>query len=179
MQTEQGRRPQKTRGREILEWALTLAAAVGLALIIRTFVFSPFIVYGHSMDDTLADKEVMFATKYDYIIGEPQRFDVVICRYPDRAEHFVKRVVGLPGDTVAVQDGYLYVNGRRYEETYIAHRPNYNAAPYTLQDGEYFVLGDNRSNSNDSHLIGPIRRDQIIAHVRSVVLPLKQMRGVE
>ncbi len=180
MQETQPEKRKKSWKREAVEWALTFLCAIAIALPIRAFAFSPFVVDGNSMNDTLADNEVMFTTKYDYLFGgNPERFDVVICRYPGRTENFVKRVVGLPGDTVAVQDGYLYVNGEQYEEEYITHRPNYRMEPYTVQEGEYFVLGDNRSNSNARHLVGPLKRDQIIAHVRCVMFPLGQIRGIQ
>ncbi len=170
---------KKSWKREAMEWILTFACAFVVALPIRAFAFEPIAVKGNSMNDTLADQEVMFTTKYDYLLGDPERFDVVICRYPGRTQNFVKRVVGIPGDTVAVKGGYLYVNGERCEEEYIHHRPNYMMPEYTVQAEEYFVLGDNRANSNDSHLIGPLRRNQIVAHVRSVLYPFGQMRVIE
>ena len=133
---------KKSLGQEILSWILTILAAVAIALVIRSFIFEPVRVDGHSMDDTLADGEIMFVTKFDYsstwlslpwqsdeekesasritFSGDPARFDVVICRYPGRGDtNFVKRVTGLPGDTVSFSDGYLYVNGEKQEETYI------------------------------------------------------------
>ena len=180
MQRMQEGKVKKSWRREALEWALTFLCALAIALPVRAFVFSPFVVDGHSMNDTLAHHEIMFTTKYDYRFGgNPDRFDVVICRYPGRTENFVKRVVGVPGDKVAVQDGYLYVNGERYEETYITHRPNYQLAAYTVAEDEYFVLGDNRANSNDSHLIGPLKREQIVAHVRCVLFPLSGIRAIQ
>ena len=113
---------KKTVGQEILSWVLTLLAAAVIALLIRSFVFEPVRVDGHSMDDTLSDGEIMFVTKFDYSStwlcfpwqsaedkeaaaritfgGDPKRFDVVISRYPGRGDtNFVKRVVGLPGYT--------------------------------------------------------------------------------
>lgn len=171
---------KKTPAQELREWVVTLLAAILIALVVRQFLFEPVRVDGSSMDATLKDQEIMFVTKPEYITGDPQRFDVVICHYPDRGNtNFVKRVVGLPGDTVAVADGYLYVNGEKYEEPYITHRPNYTLAPYTVPEGTYFVLGDNRSNSNDSHLIGPITRDMIVGHVRSVIFPFDAWRTIE
>ena len=133
------KKEKKTVGQEILSWILTILVAVIAALAIRSFIFEPVRVDGQSMDDTLADGEIMFVTKFDFgsvwftfpwqdaetkekaaritTGGDPQRFDVVICRYPGRGDtNFVKRVVGLPGDTVEVREGYLYVNGTRYEE---------------------------------------------------------------
>ena len=116
--------------------------------------------------------------------GNPRRFDVVICRYPGRGgTNFVKRVVGLPGDTVEIRNGYLYINGGKYDEPYI--RDEYRNGslntfgPYTVPEGEYFVLGDHRNNSNDSRLQGSLPRDMIIGHVRFVFFPFSNWRGVK
>ena len=170
---------KKSAGREILEWVISILVAIALALVIRTFIFEPIRVEGQSMQHTLENSEFMIVTKPEYLLGEPSRFDVVICRYPNRTENFVKRLVGLPGDTVEMTGGYLYVNGQRYEEEYItdSNRPRETWA-FTLEDGEYFVLGDNRDNSNDSHLIGPISKDMIVGHVRFVVWPLNKIRMI-
>ena len=164
---------------EVLSWILTLLGAVALALLIRTVLFEPVRVIGHSMLDTLQDGEVMFVTKLDYLTGDPQRFDVVICHYPNRTENFVKRVVGLPGDTLAVTEGKLYVNGEEISESYITYPPRYTLPELTVPEGQYFVLGDNRANSNDSHLLGPLKRSQIVGHVRAVVFPFSKWRGIE
>lgn len=133
---------KKSLGMEILSWVGTLLIALAVALVIRAVVFEPVRVDGHSMDDTLADKEIMLVSKFDYnsvwfsfpwqsaeakenaarltLFGNPKRFDVVICRYPGRGDtNFVKRVVSLPGDTVELREGYLYVNGEKYDEPYI------------------------------------------------------------
>ena len=197
---------QKTLGQKILEWILTLVTALVIALPIRAFGFGLVRVEGTSMDNTLADGEIMFVTKFDYTSvwlcfpwqdaaskeeapritagGNPQRFDVVICRYPGRGDtNFVKRVVGLPGDTVEVREGWLYVNGERYEEPYIsdAYRSGRlnTFGPYTVPEGEYFVMGDHRNNSNDSRSQGSISRDSIIGHVRTVLFPFEDIRGIE
>ena len=146
-ETKQGRKKGKAKekrtvGQEILSWVLTILVAVVAALVIRTVIFEPVRVDGQSMDDTLANGEIMFVSKFDYsstwlslfwqndeakenaarftIGGNPQRFDVVICRYPGRGDtNFVKRVAGLPGDTLELKEGYLYVNGEKYDEPYI------------------------------------------------------------
>ena len=124
-------------GMEILSWVLTLLCAVAAALVIRSVIFEPVRVDGQSMDDTLADKEIMLVSKYDYsstwlclpwqsdnaaqqaprfTLGSPNFLDVVICRYPARgAVNFVKRIVGMPGDTVELREGYLFVNGEQAE----------------------------------------------------------------
>ncbi len=197
---------KKSVKREIFEWILTLVVAVLIALPIRAFVFEFVRVNGSSMDNTLANGEIMFVTKYDYAStwlclpwqdaetkeqakrittgGDPERFDVVICRYPGRGDtNFVKRVVGLPGDIIELRGGYLYVNDKLYEEPYIddAYRSGWlnTFGPYTIPDGEYFVMGDHRNNSNDSRSQGPITRDMIIGHVRTVLFPFGKIRGID
>lgn len=197
---------KKTVAREILEWILTVVAAVMIALPIRAFAFELVRVDGISMDSTLANGEIMFVSKYDYATtwlsfpwqnekakeeasrittgGDPKRFDVVICRYPGRGDtNFVKRVVGLPGDTVELKDGYLYVNNEKYDEPYI--RDEYRSGwlntfgPCTIPEGHFFVMGDHRNDSNDSRSQGPLPRSMIVGHVRSVLYPFNEIRGIE
>ena len=206
------KKEKRTVGQEILSWILTILVAVVAALVIRSVIFEPVRVDGTSMDDTLADGEIMFVSKFDYsstwlclpwqddkakenapritIGGDPKRFDVVICRYPGRGDtNFVKRVIGLPGDTLRLEDGYLYIREKgqeeevRYEEPYIsdAYRggSNNNVGPFVVPEGQFFVMGDHRNNSNDSRSVGPIERSMIIGHVRQVVYPFGQWRAVE
>ncbi|MDL2317915.1 signal peptidase I [Eubacteriales bacterium OttesenSCG-928-A19] len=173
--------PKKSIGREILEWILVIVVAVAAALLIRTFIFEPVRVDGNSMLNTLYDKEYMIVTKYQYLFGDPERFDVVICHYPNRGStNFVKRVVGIPGDTVAMHNGELYVNGEAVDEPNIDYKANYEMAPVTVEEGHYFVLGDNRSNSNDSHApgVGQLTRNQIVGEVRLVVWPFANFRTI-
>ena len=203
---------KRTVGQEILSWVLTIVVAVVAALVIRSVIFEPVRVDGSSMDDTLADGEIMFVSKFDYsstwlclpwqssqakenapritLGGNPKRFDVVICRYPGRGDtNFVKRVIGLPGDTIRLEDGYLYIRAAgedeetRYDEPYISDeyrtgRLN-SFEPYTVPEGKYFVMGDHRNNSNDSRSVGPIDRNMIVGHVRQVVFPFSQWRSVQ
>ncbi|MCR5566639.1 MAG: signal peptidase I [Clostridiales bacterium] len=199
------KKEKKTVGQEILSWVLTILVAVIAALVIRSFVFEPVRVDGSSMDDTLANGEIMFVSKFDYSStwlclpwqskeakekapritfgGEPKRFDVVICRYPGLGDtNFVKRVVGLPGDTIELKEGYLYINGEKYDEPYI--NDEYRSGPLNtmsareVPEGKYFVMGDHRNNSNDSRSVGAIDRNMIIGHVRQVVYPFSDWRGV-
>lgn len=206
MKKQKEEKKKKSLTREILEWILTIVVAIAIALPIRAFGFELVRVHGASMDNTLANGEIMFVTKYEYASiwlsfpwqddeskekatrittgGNPQRFDVVICRYPGRGDtNFVKRVVGLPGDTIEIRDGYLYINGDRYEEPYISDEYRSGRlntfGPYTVPAGEYFVMGDHRNNSNDSRSQGTISRDMIIGHVRTVLYPFSGVRGIE
>ncbi|MBP5725816.1 MAG: signal peptidase I [Clostridia bacterium] len=193
-------------GREILEWILTIVAAVVIALPLRAFAFEMVRVDGSSMNGTLSSGEIMFVTKFDYAStwlslpwwddkgkesasrittgGDPKRFDVVVCRYPGRGDtNFVKRVVGLPGDTVELRQGYLYVHGERYEEPNIldVYRGGSlnNFGPYEVPEGEFFVMGDHRNNSNDSRSQGSLPRNMIIGHARTVLYPFSGIRGIE
>ena len=176
--------------KEILSWVLTIAAAVIAALLIRTFIFEPVRVDGSSMADTLHDKEMVFVTKFDYLFGDPSRQDVVICHYPNRSEYFVKRLIGLPGDTIEIKEDsttaqkVVFINGEPLDEPYLNPKRNASRATMealTLGEDEYFVMGDNRDNSSDSRnigLVGPISRKAIIGHVRFVFFPFNQWRGI-
>ena len=192
--TKKNKKEKKSLGREILEWIVTIVAALAIALVIRTFIFEPVRVDGQSMDDTLADGEVMFVSKlrytsFDFIggrisaFGDPKRFDVVICRYPNRGyTNFVKRIIGIPGDTVRIEDGYVYVNDEKYDEPYINddYRTGLGAnfPEFKVPEGQYFVMGDHRNNSNDSRYVGPIDRNMIVGHVVQVLFPFSSFRSI-
>ena len=180
--TPKGPERKKRIAREVRSWAQSIAIALCLCLFVTTLIGQPIRVQGSSMMNSLHDKELMIVTKFEYLFGEPERFDVVICRYPERGTtSFVKRIVGVPGDTVAMQGGVLFVNGEPVEERYIACPANYLLNEVTVEAGHYFVLGDNRANSSDSHLpgVGQLARGQIIGKVRWVVWPLGVARAIE
>ena len=165
-------KPKKTLKQEILEWIVTLGVALVVAVVVRTYFIEPVRVDGNSMYPTLKHGEIMMVNKWDYLQGDPQRFDVVICHYPGRGNtNFVKRVIGLPGDTVEVKDGYLIVNGVIYAEKFLHERPVEEFGPYVVPEGRYFVMGDNRNNSNDSRRaeVGPLDRENILGRVSAVL----------
>ncbi len=164
--------------REILSWVAVFAAAISVAALIQFFVLEPLRVDGQSMSQTLLNNEFILVSKADYWNMDPQRLDVVICRYPDREDTYVKRVVGIPGDTVEVRREVVLVNGTALHEDYITYPADYLFGPLTLQEDEYFVLGDNRIHSTDSHVIGPIKRDAILGRVRLVIYPLDKVRSI-
>ena len=152
------KKEKKSVGAEMLSWILTILCALVAALVIRSVIFEPVRVEGQSMDDTLADKEIMLVSKYDYsstwlclpwqsdnaaqqmprlTFGNPSLLDVVICRYPARgAVNFVKRVVGMPGDTVELREGYLYLNGEQVEAEKDLINAEYRVR--TMSDGYSF-----------------------------------------
>ena len=190
----QPEQPDKAQGKkknvtkEILSWVLTLGTAVVLALLIRTFLFEPIRVDGQSMCDTLQNNEIMFVTKPEYLFGDPQRGDVVICKYPGRTENFVKRLMGVPGDTIEVRNNEVYRNGEALDEPDLTPSRNddgFSMSPVKLGVGEYFVMGDNRDNSHDSRNYygygkpATLTRDQIIGHVHFVVFPFDKIRTIK
>lgn len=172
--------------KETISWILTLGSAVIIALCIRGFVFEPVIVDGNSMQDTLQDHELMFVTKFDYVFGEPESGDVVICKYPESTKNYVKRLIGLPGDTIEIKSNTVYRNGVALAETYLT--PSRNDSPFyanmderVLGPDEYFVMGDNRDNSRDSRSssVDTLTRNQIKGHVRFVFFPFDSIRAIE
>ncbi|MFH1879734.1 MAG: signal peptidase I, partial [Bacillota bacterium] len=170
-----------------ISWILTLGSAVIIALCIRGLVFEPVIVDGSSMLDTLHDRELMFVTKFDYLFGgQPDSGDVIICKYPESTKNYVKRLIGLPGDTIEINGNIVYRNGEPLPETYLTPERNdspfyANMATRTLGADEYFVMGDNRDNSRDSRSssVDTLTRSQIKGHVRFVFFPFDSVRAIE
>ena len=187
--------------KEIREWIVALAVALVVVLVIQSFLFRVIRVDGASMNPTLLDGERLFVTVADVKFGEVERDSVVICHYPNRGmTYFVKRCVGIPGDTVYCQNGVTHVvyvdeNGETVDEAlderYAIYSPfgspsDYEA--YVLGEDEYFVVGDNRYNSHDSrdwkdddssNDVGPISKKMIVGRVRNVIWPLSEIRTVE
>lgn len=168
---------------------MSVGLAIMAALMLRFFVLSFTRVKGRSMLPTLENKDVLFVWRLSCRLRGPKRQDVVICHYPNRywKGHkwapicFVKRVVGLPGDTVEAAEGQLLINGRPLYEPYLdPKRTRFfrNRAPVTLGKDEYFVLGDNRDSSNDSRAVGPIRKNAIIGQARCILWPPTRIRKI-
>lgn len=152
-----------------------------LGLIFRAFVLQPFLVEGNSMEPNYHDKEFLLADRLTYHFRTPQRGEVVIFHYPKNPqEDYIKRIVGLPGETVTIEKGQIYVNGRLLEEDYLPDNTqtlisnntnivlNQNLAP-----DEYFVLGDNRDHSSDSREWGIMPKKNIVGRTWFVVYPFK------
>ncbi len=157
--------------------ACEAVTGVLLALLLRRFVCMLVRVKGRSMQDTLHDGDFMLALRYG-LFGRIRRFDVVICRYPGRKGHFVKRVVGLPGERVSMTEGALYINGAEVTEDFPLRRSLRGFDERTLGPDEYFVMGDNRPCSSDSRRVGPIHRRAILARVCCVFLPLRRRQRI-
>lgn len=171
--------------KEIREWIVSLAGAVIVVLLIRTFLFTIIRVDGPSMSDTLLNGDKLFVTVADMKLNGPDRFDVVICKYPDKRDNYVKRVIGLPGETLEVKKGVLYINGEAIEEPFLSalrterySKISNNFGPVVIGEDEYFVMGDNRDNSNDSRNVGVITGDMVVGKVRQIIWPLNRFSSV-
>ena len=175
--------PKKSMKQEIFEWIMVFVVAAAMAFVVRTFIFEPVRVDGASMMNTLVNNDFMIATKFDYLTGDPERFDIVICNYPntDDGKYRVKRVIGLPGETVQLSGGNLLVNGEPVEQPFDMTPNETNYGPITVPEGHYFLLGDNRNNSKDSRsaMVGCLPRSMIKGHVRAVVFPFRSARFME
>ena len=147
-----------------IPWLRDLAIAVVLALAIIVFVYQPVRVEGTSMAPRLGDQDRIFINKLIYKFEPIERGDIVVFRYPrDTSKSFIKRVVGLPGETVEIRDGVVTINGLRLKEDYLPGGNGDLASypPTTLPAENYFLLGDNRASSNDSRAWGAVHRDYI------------------
>ena len=163
--------------------ALGLAAAA--ALLLRRYALCLTRIQGRSMTPTLKNGQWAFVTRFDYLFGRPKRGDVVICFFPGRMmkrfpflrQMMVKRVVGLPGETISFDEGTVVIDGLPLREPYLD--PQYarrrtTRGPVALGGDEYFVLGDNRDGSHDSRAVGPLDRRMIVGRVR-FVLPFRRL----
>ncbi len=147
--------------RELRSWGRDLVIALSLAIVIIIFFYQPVKVEGTSMTPLISDQERIFINKFVYRFEPIERGDVVVFWYPlDRSKSFIKRVVGLPGDTVEIREGQVYLNGQLLQEPYIPPESDDfgTYSPTRVPKGEYFVMGDHRTSSNDSRIFGPVPR---------------------
>ena len=171
---------KKPAVKEALSWVKVLVLAAITALLINTFVFRIVIVEQTSMMPTLAPKERVYLDKLAYLFHEPEHGDIIILDSPIAKDtRYVKRIIGLPGDTLELKDGTLYRNGKIVSEPYILETTN-GAFKVTVPEGKYFVMGDNRNLSLDSRndAIGCIDKDLILGKVQFVIMPLSSFRSV-
>ncbi|RUT47591.1 signal peptidase I [Paenibacillus anaericanus] len=174
--------------KEIQGWSISIILGFVLSMIIGIFIIQPYKVDGHSMEPTLKDNQRIFAWKFSHTLNKlPDYGDVVIIDsrvdrkrtlMDDIREHpiirlmsgesdeeifYVKRVIGLPGDTIEVKDGKLYRNGEELLEPYIKEQMEVGIDQvWTLAEGSIFVMGDNRNHSKDSRMIGPVPQDHVM-----------------
>lgn len=155
----------------------TLFFAIVFALIIRSFAVASFYIPSGSMEPTLVEHDRLIADRFSYTfhVRQPELGDVIIFRFPeDPKVDYIKRVIGVPGDKVAVRDGVVLVNGKALDEKYTAEPPYYNMDEITVPDGEYFVLGDNRNCSRDSHIWGFVPAKNLVGEALFIYWPVQR-----
>ena len=168
--------------REILSTSIYLLVVLLVTYLIVKYVGVRTEVIGPSMQPTLYDGDNLITEKLSYRFGEPERFDVIVFPYQyEEKTYYIKRIIGLPGETVYIDDfGNIYIDGELIEESYgkdVIADPGNACEPIKLADDEYFVLGDNRNNSYDSRfdLVGPIDRDIIIGKAWVRIFPFNKI----
>ena len=160
---------------------LYLLVIVLLTWVIVTFVGQRTKVDGHSMEPTLSDGDNLIVDKLSYRFRDPERYDIIVFPYQHAENtYYIKRIIGLPGDTVQVIDGYVYINGKKLDEHYgaeVMEDPGIAAEPIKLGDDEYFVLGDNRNHSSDSRVtsVGVLTRDMLIGRAWVRIYPFNKI----
>ncbi|MCC6367914.1 MAG: signal peptidase I [Bryobacterales bacterium] len=172
--------PQKSALAMTLFWLRDLMLSVVIAIVVILFLYQPVKVEGTSMMPSLVDQERIFINKfvYKFGIGDIQRGDMIVFHFPaDPSKSYIKRVIGLPGDTIAVEDGVVYVNGKRLDETYVPdeYRDRQSIPLLRVPPEHYYVLGDHRTSSNDSRAWGPVHRQYIYGKAVFVYWPLEKM----
>ena len=170
----------KRRKREIVGWVVSVLLAIMAALLIRAFVFEIILVDGQSMFPTLHTNERVAIEKVSRYSGLPDRGDIIIVEYPNLTGTYVKRTIGLPGETVEVRDSVVYINGVALKEDYINTEPFDDMEQVIVPEGHVFVMGDNRARSLDSRTsyIGPISKDAIVGHAMFVIWPLDNIHTI-
>lgn len=154
--------------KELIPYVIILVVVVSF----RTFIATPIIVHGSSMNPTLDGGELMVLNKRSKV----DRFDIVVV--DTGGEEIIKRVIAMPGETIACENGKVYVNGRLQEEDYSQGVTN-DFEKVTLEDNQYFVMGDNRENSKDSRAYGPFKDTQIKGTTKLVLFPFNKIGNVE
>ena len=183
----------KKEKNELLEWIKALLIAFVIAVLIRYILFTPIVVDGDSMMPTLKDGDRMIVNKIGYTIGKPDRFDIVVFHAPE-GKDYIKRVIGLPGDTIEYKDDQLYINGKAYEEPYLDEYKSQITEgtltqDFTLQEidptldvipeGYVFVMGDNRRYSKDSRHIGIVSQDELIGNTSIIFWPVSDIKFIK
>ncbi len=146
---------KKTSGKrvrnEILEWIVTIAAAVLVALFINNFIIVNATVPTSSMEKTIMTNDRVIGLRLAYKSSDPERGDIIIFKFPDKESVlYIKRIIGMPGETVEVHDGGVYIDGSLLDEPYLNVTTEGDFGPYKVPEGHYFMMGDNRNNSADS-----------------------------
>jgi len=177
--------PVKSKFKEFMEngWDLLKFAIIALVIVIpiRMWIAQPFVVSGESMFPTFDNGQYLIVDEISYIVGQAQRGDVVIFKYPqDPKRFFIKRVIGLPNETIIIKDSQVTIineehpEGTKLVEPYINEK-TFEGGTYTTKDNEYFVMGDNRNRSSDSRVWGIVPKNLMVGRAFLRLLPIKSI----
>ena len=168
--------------KEIISWIVYFACLLAAVFLINTFVIQRTMVSGESMYPYLHDKDQLMMDKLSYRFHDPERIDIVVLPVvrDGKEEYYIKRIIGMPGETVQIKEGYIYIDGEQLEENYGAEAmmdAGRAAQEITLGDDEYFVLGDNRNKSDDSRYdnVGNLKRDKIVGRAWVRIWPFSRI----
>ena len=160
----------------VIVWLRDLLISAGISILIITFLYQPVRVEGTSMLPRLEDHDRLFINKFVYHIESIHRGDIVVFHYPrDPEKSYIKRVIGLPGDHIRIDEGRVWVNGTELDEAYVPdrYRDSRSMTATVIPEDSYFVMGDHRSISSDSREFGPVERDLIYGKAVFVYWPAK------
>ncbi|WPC40704.1 signal peptidase I [Clostridium sp. JS66] len=163
--------------KELIELGKSVIIAIIAAFLIITFVFETVSVDGHSMDPTLANKDRLIVEKVTYYFSKPKPGDIVVIKYPaDPKEKFIKRVIGIAGDRVKIENNKVYINDKPQDENYILEQNMRDFSEVTVPDGTIFVLGDNRNNSRDSRYsdVGFVKYNMVVGRAALRIYPFSK-----
>lgn len=139
--------------KEILSWLLVFVIAFGLVWLIQQFIIYPLNIPSESMENTIMVGDKVMTNRLSYLFSDPERGDIIVFRLPDDEEQvYIKRIIGLPGETIEGKDGYVYIDGEKFQEPYVKDLLDSDFGPYTVPVESYFMMGDNRNISEDSRL---------------------------
>ncbi len=158
-------------------WVISMAIAVTIAVLLRLFVFEFVCISQSSMEPTLYSNNYVFMERVTYWFNQPRFGDVVICQFPDSSAAYVKRVIGVAGDTIEIKDGVLYINGAA-DRTYFSNDTQKTFPKTVVPEGCVFVMGDNRNVSVDSREVGPLKLSMILGKAIFVIWPPDKIHGL-
>ncbi|WP_117169862.1 signal peptidase I [Paraliobacillus sediminis] len=162
-------------------WIKFVLLALILVILLTSFIFSTSVIEGDSMQPTLQNGEQIVYNKIAYLVNEPQRGDIVIIDYP--LKNYIKRIIGLPNETIEIREQQLYINNLLYQQSFLTEAKSFTTddfGPITIPDKSYFVMGDNRQISKDSRNgLGFIRSEEIIGNLEFVINPNFKWKLVE
>ena len=169
---------------ELISWVQVLVSAAVIAFVLTTFVIANSEIPTGSMENTIMTGDRVVGNRLSYLTKDPERYDVIIFKYPDdESQLFIKRIIGLPGETVEIRDGHIYIDGSSepLEDVETKEYMVGNYGPYTVPEGCYFVMGDNRNDSKDSrYWINPyVSKDKILGKAVFRYWPITEMKTIK